>query len=322
MDTIVAFLKKVKPFDLLTEQVVMEVATQIEKVEYPRDTLIFRQESSKIRGIEIIVEGGYESFFYDTNQQKRLIESHGPGFCYGGVSVLMNRRKSLRTVMTNQKTTVWFLHRKYFRALCQQYPEFFQHFTTEFGRRMLNDEFAHFVKHPSSYEVSYTASEQMYSRRLEQVERRALTTCKANTAVYEAARIMAREKISCLFVSNDDDKIIGYITDITLRNNVLARLGDMHDAVENIMDNPIVTIDSQAYVYEAILLMFRTRTRYLLIEKNGRITGFISRSKLLSEQAQSPFVFIQSVRLSNTVNDLKNKWKKCRKLLPNCWQEA
>jgi len=47
----------------------------------------------------------------------------------------------------------------------------------------------------------------------------------------------------------------------------------------------------------------------LLIEKDGRYDGFISRTKLLSEQAQSPLVFIQSVKLALSVDELKRKWE-------------
>ncbi len=80
--------------------------------------------------------------------------------------------------------------------------------------------------------------------------------------------------------------------------------------VISIIDKPVVSISTQAYVYEAILMMFRTKTRYLLIEENGKYIGFQSRNKLLSEQAQSPLVFIQSVKSSTTVGELKKKWQK------------
>ena len=76
------------------------------------------------------------------------------------------------------------------------------------------------------------------------------------------------------------------------------------------MDKNIVAIAKDAYVYEAILMMFRTKTRYLLVENQGNYLGFLSRSRLLSEQAQSPLVFIQSVKLAVSINDLKSKWLK------------
>ncbi len=55
--------------------------------------------------------------------------------------------------------------------------------------------------------------------------------------------------------------------------------------------------------------MFRTKTRYLLIEKDGEYLGFISRNKLLSEQGQSPLLFILSVKQAFSTEELKRKWE-------------
>jgi len=305
----VAFLKRSEPFDLLPDDVLLEIAEKLQEIRYSRDTVIYQQEISKMRGVDIIAEGEYESFFYDSAQTKRQVEIHGPGYCYGGISVLLNRKQSIRTVIAKKGTTVYFLNRKEFRTLCKSYEDFFQYFTSEFGRHMLNDEFAHFFKRPATFEESYIASEQLYSRKIGSIEHRAIIACNADAPIFEAARKMAANKTSCIFVNDSDGKIVGYVTDITLRDNVVAKAGNANDPVKNIMDNPIVSIDSEAYVYEAILMMFRTKTRYLLIKKEDEYVGFISRSKLLSDQAQSPMVFIQSVKLALSVAELKRKWE-------------
>ncbi|PRY11272.1 CBS domain-containing protein [Pontibacter ummariensis] len=310
MNEQLAFLKTVKPFDVLPDDVLLGVVDLLQEVKYTKDTALYHQEVTKMRGVDLIVKGEYEAFFYDSEQNKRVVELHHAGYCYGGVSVLLNRKRSLRSVIAKKGTVVYFLHRKDFKALCQAYEEFFQFFTNEFGKRMLNDEYAHFVKKPTAFEANYIASDQLYSRKIESLEYRDLVTCSAGTPIFEAARLMAEQRISCLFVRDDKGEILGYITDITLRDNVVAKQVDPQGAVSRIMDNPIMSISTQAFVYEAILLMFRTKTRYLLIEDKGQYLGFISRNKLLSEQAQSPFVFIQSVKLAQSVDELKRKWEK------------
>src|SRR5690606_33218777 len=63
-------------------------------------------------------------------------------------------------------------------------------------------------------------------------------------------------------------------------------------------------------IFEAILMMFRTKSKYLLVEKEGEYIGFLSRNRLLSEQAQSPLMFIQSVKLAVSSQELKQKWEK------------
>jgi len=305
----VKYLQQITPFNLLPLDVLEGVAEQLEEITYSKDKVIYQQEISKLKGVDIIVKGEYESFFYDSVQNKRLVEHHQPGFCYGGVSVLLNRRLSLRTVIAKKGTLVYFLHRKDFRALCKAYEDFFLYFTAEFGKRMQNEEFAHFFKQPAAYDQSYMAADQLYSRKIESVEYRSIVQCNGTTPIYEVARQMAAHKVSCLFVTDEQNHIIGYVTDITLRDKVIAGQKNASDEVSTVIDNPIVGIDIEAYVYEAILMMFSTKTRYLLIKKDGEYVGFLSRNKLLSEQAQSPLVFIQSVKSAVSDEELKRKWE-------------
>ena len=304
MNNKLEFLKTVTPFNTLPEDVLVGVAKELKEVSYKNDTTIYQQDVTMMKGVDIIVEGSYESFFYDSTGNKRLVETHEPGFCYGGVSVLLNRRRSLRTVIAKKGTTVYFLHRKEFRVLCKAYEDFFLHFTAEFGKRMQNEEFVHFFKQPASFTESYIAAEQMYSRRIDSVEYRAVVSCSQQTPIFKAAQLMAAQKTSCLFILNDAQKIIGYVTDITLRDKVIAQQHNTTEAVQTVMATPIISISADAFVYEALLKMFQTKIRYILIEKEGQHVGFISRNKLLSEQAQSPLVFIQSVKLAVSTEEL------------------
>ncbi|QCR21769.1 DUF294 nucleotidyltransferase-like domain-containing protein [Pontibacter sp. SGAir0037] len=310
MNDRLAFLKTVKPFDVLPDEVLEGVVDLLEEVKYTKETVIYLQDVSKMRGVDIIAEGEYELFFYDSNQNKRLISHRHRGSSYGGTSVLLHKKRSIRTVIAKKGTVVYFLHRRHFKALCQAYEAFFHHFTAVYGKRMLDDEYAHFVKPSTTREENYIASDQLYSRRIETVDPKEIVACYLSTPIYEAARQMAYHKISCLFIKDEQEQIKGYVTDITLRDRVIASRLDAGRPVADVMDNNIVSIDSQSFIYEAILLMFRTKTRYLLVSHHGEYSGFLSRNRLLSEQAQSPFVFIQSVKLAQSVDELKSKWEK------------
>ncbi|GAB3573407.1 DUF294 nucleotidyltransferase-like domain-containing protein [Hymenobacter daeguensis] len=306
------FLRTVTPFNLLPEDVLAEVAEGLEEVRHPREAIIYYQDATKLRGLDILVEGEYETFFYDSQQNRRVVEHSRRGDCYGGVSLLLNRKKSLRTVLARKNTRVYFLHRREFLALCQGYEAFFHFFTMRYGQRMLNEEYAHFVRPATSSNQSYLASDQLFSRRIETLELRPAVLCAAYTPISEVARRMAEARTSCYFITNADvdGHIIGYVTDITLRDKVVAVQADASQPVETIMDAPVVSISSRAFVYEAILLMFRTKTRYLLVETDGEYVGFISRNKLLTDdQAESPFIFIQSVKQAQAVPELKRRWE-------------
>ena len=141
-----AFLRTVPPFDRLPADVLAEVAEGLTEVRHPREATIYFQDETRLRGLDIIIEGEYETFFYDSQQHRRVVEFTRHGECYGGISLLLNKKKSLRTVVAKKATRVYFLHRREFLALCQGYESFFHFFTARYGRRMLDEEYAHFVR--------------------------------------------------------------------------------------------------------------------------------------------------------------------------------
>ena len=309
MDNRIDFLKAVVPFNLLPQQVIEAAAALLIEVSYQNEGIIYRQEVSKLKGIDIIKKGEYETFFYDSSNKKRLVETFHAGDCYGGISELLNQKKSLRTVIVKKGTIVYTLPRKAFHALCKEHEAFYQHFTDGFGQRMLNEEFAHFYKNPTNFEKSFITSEQLNSRTIESIEYREIVWCWVDTPVYQAAIVMKQQKISCLFVKDKQGIIVGFVTDITIRDNVVAKQASFESPASSIMDNPIASINVHAFVYEAILSMFRANSRYMLVEKSGEYIGFISRNKLLSEQGQSPLIFIQSVKQALSIDELKRKWE-------------
>jgi CBS domain-containing protein len=304
------FLRTVEPFNLLPPEVLEEVAALLQEVTHPREAVIYHQGETKLRGVDLIIEGAYDTFFFD-GQQRRLPEVYGPGECYGGVSVLLNKKRSLRTVQARAGTRVYFLHRNDFRSLCLGYEAFFHYFTSRYGQLMLNEEYAQLVHPGPQAAQNFIAADELYSRRLASVELRPVLACPGSTPTHEVARLMARNRTSCYFVLDEAEKeVVGYVTDITLRDKVVAGLGDARQPISTFLDAPTRSVSSEAFVYEALLLMFRTKTRYLLVEKQGEYIGFISRSKLLSEQAQSPFLFIQGVRQAQSLRELRRNWQK------------
>ncbi len=305
---LIEILKNTKPFDLLPESLLRGISESLIQTSYTRDTLAYRQEVTEVKGVDIIVNGEYETFFFDSSENKRSIEIHHPLYCFGGISILLNRTKALKSVIAKKGTIVYNLPRKEFLELCHAYDDFFQYYTTDFGKKMLDEEFSHFVKTPASFEESYIAAEQLYSRKIDGIAYKDIVSCAADTPIYKAAKHMADNRVSCLFIQNENQNIIGYATDMTLRDNVIAKRIDVHVPIAEVMDNPIVSISHQAYLYEAVLMMFSTKTRYLLVEKDGRYVGFLSRNRILSEQGQSPLVFIQSVKLAETIEELRQKW--------------
>lgn len=63
MDNRVEFLRTVAPFNLLPSEVQEVTAGSLIETRFKKDGILYRQEQSKMKGIDIIVEGEYETFF-------------------------------------------------------------------------------------------------------------------------------------------------------------------------------------------------------------------------------------------------------------------
>jgi len=158
-------------------------------------------------------------------------------------------------------------------------------------------------------------SDHFYSKRVRDLQVRHLRIALPETPVFECAKQMAMEQVSCLFIGRSDQEILGYITDITLRDRLLARQLSPQIPVSDIMEFNMVSINPEAFLVEALLLMFRTKSRYLLVKNQRGYLGWISRTKILTEQSQGPFMFVQSVKEARQIPELKEKWTRMPEII-------
>ncbi len=302
-------LRNTVPFNLLPDKEIVRISRELEKHHFPSPKIIYHQDYTKLKSVDIISEGAYEIFFYDSDRNKRVVETLAAGEVYGGISVLFNRKRSVRTVRAEAGTTVYTLNRKIFNSLAAEHPEFAQWFSAEFGRNMLNEEYAGFMRIKSNEVANYIGSDHYFSKSLRSIPAKKLHTCSPDTSIREAAALMTRERSSYIFVAVGGE-LKGYLTDITLREKVLAAGIDPESAVSTVMENPVIELQDDVLIYEAILLMFQSRSRYLVVRHEDEYSGVVSRNKLLTDHATSPFVFMQSVKLAVSLEELRRKWSR------------
>jgi len=139
-----------------------------------------------------------------------------------------------------------------------------------------------------------TNIDDFYTKKIKRIPLRDIRRCPENMPIFEVARVMAHDKISCVFIVNGHSELIGFVSDITLRDEVIAKQRPLDGPIRDVMDPSIISASSDAYVYEALLMMFQTKTRYLLVQQMGKFVGMVSRNKILNQPSHSPFIFVQS----------------------------
>jgi len=108
-----------------------------------------------------------------------------------------------------------------------------------------------------------------------------VVTIRPDATVYEAIKVMAEKRIGSLVVT-ENEEIKGIFTERDLISRVLAKdLDPKKTTVKEVMTPaPLVTIDPDAEVSEAALLMVRRRIRRLPVIEDGKLVGIITAADL------------------------------------------
>lgn len=129
--------------------------------------------------------------------------------------------------------------------------------------------------------------------------------CNIQTPIHEVAKLMTAQECKLICVK-ENDEVIGIITDTDLRSRVLAQEKSTNKMVATIMTAPIVSINQDALLYEAILRFKQRNISHLLIENNyGEIVGNISSRQCHEMQQNSLTHLINQINECSTVESIK-----------------
>ncbi len=126
------------------------------------------------------------------------------------------------------------------------------------------------------------------------IEHKGVSSVEEDTSVCDAAEKMASEKRKCLLVTRDSLPV-GIITEGSVLRKVIAkRLNPEKVRVSEIMSSPLITIDEDASLYEAMKLMLEKDIKQLYVTKDGKVVGLVTQQDLIKSIMNS-FLSILSV---------------------------
>jgi len=96
------------------------------------------------------------------------------------------------------------------------------------------------------------------------------------------AKLMEKDSLGCVIVTNEEGKPLGIITERDLVKRVLSKnLQPSTVKAKDIMSSPLATIDPEATVSEAARIMSRMDVRRLGVIYKGDLVGLVSSKDVL-----------------------------------------
>ncbi len=120
---------------------------------------------------------------------------------------------------------------------------------------------------------------------------------KPDTPTIEALELMAQKNIGALLVLDQDDKIVGIISERDFVRHI-AQVGQciVDEPVGNFMTTEVIGVQPETTIDECMLLMTRQHIRHLpIVTKEGKLVGLISIGDVVKQVISDQSILIASL---------------------------
>ncbi|HHF3120966.1 TPA: DUF294 nucleotidyltransferase-like domain-containing protein [Vibrio diabolicus] len=289
------FISQYPPFDDLPEEQLKKIALNAEVAYFRQGTEIL-SFGDTIRDLYMVRSGAVEIY----RRKGELYNRIDAGGLFGQMGLLMNNRVRM-PAKAIEDTLVYCIPEDIFNELCDEFENFADYMELEDSARL------------RSAISSRSESNDFTTAKARKILARDPVTLEATASIQEAAILMAEENVTSLLIvrpaeeltEEDDEQLLGILTDRDLCIRVLAQGIDTNIPVSEVMSYDVVSLDYNAYVFEAMLTMLRYNVHHLPILKDKKPIGIIGMTDIVRYESQNSLLLVSSIFQQTSVEDLK-----------------
>jgi len=286
------FISQYAPFDQLPEAALLKVVENVE-ISYYRANSSIINFKDEIHELYMIRTGIVEVFRRNGHLYNRLDQ----GELFGQMGLLTNNKVRFPAKAVKD-TLVYCINETIFYELCEQFDSFADFVEAEDSTRLKQA-----VENKSDDANDLTTS------KVKTLLTREPLLVSSETSIQHVAQMMAEENMSAALITAPDfeqqyQHEFGLITEHDLCSKVVATGLSVTDPVAKVMSTDLISLDHNAYVFEAMLLMLRYNVHHLPIIKNKKPIGLIDVSDIIRYESQNSLLFVSSIFQQQTPEDL------------------
>ncbi len=286
------FLSEIEPFNQLDKGEIQSIAQSLIVEYYKKGEILFKEGSTPLEFLYILRKG---SLLLEKDEE--VIEYLHEGECFGYI-YLMTSEPPSSTAKALEDSVVFLLNKKIFNKLISNNEAFREYFSRKLAKRIQlaeKKEFKHGIE-------KYT------NISLVSINPRPLLVLDGEKTVEDAIKEMVAMDSTYLLVSMQ--KGFGIITERDVLKKVLAKgLSPSEVKLESIASFPLISIESNSTLYDAMYLMSKYAIRKLLLVKDGKPIGVIEDRDLIAYESKNAVLLIKEIDKAKSVEDLKYLYK-------------
>jgi len=297
------FISQYQPFDQLPEEALVEVVKSIEISYYRADSMII-EYGHKIHDLYFIRSGVVEIYRRKGELYNRLDQ----GELFGQMGLLANNKVRLPAKAVKD-TLVYCIPESIFHDFCERY-EAFSDFSEVEGT----------IRLKQAVEDNNDDANSLTTSKVKTLLSRDLVMLKSTTSIQDVAKVMAEEHVSAALINDpaitdeEGNNFVGIITQHDLCAKVIAMGMSVDNPVSDVMSTELMSLDHNAYISEAMLMMLRYNVHHLPILKNKQPIGLIEVADIIRYESQNSLLLSGSIFQQQNIEDLvllSNQLKDC-----------
>ncbi len=300
LDDVVAFLKKVPPFQFLSDIDLQAVARNLSMEFYPKDMVIMRQDGPPSDALRVIKKGGVKIVLVSDDGGEAVIDYRGEGDTFGFLSMVGKDRVRTNVVAVDD-TICYLLGQEMVIKLLDSNLPFTEFFLQSHITRYIDKTY----REMQDKSMFYGGSDRLlFTTQIGDMAVKKVVSTQEETTIREAAQIMSEQSISSIVIRNGNGLPTGMVTDRDLREKVVARGRSVAEPVKSIMSTSLIRVDARDYCFEAVLKMIKYNIHHVLVIKDGQLTGVITNHDMMMLQGTSPLSLTKDIESQQTVEGL------------------
>jgi CBS domain-containing protein len=300
LEDVVAFLKKVPPFQFLDDANLQAVARNLSLEFYPKDTIILKQDGLPSDALRIIKKGGVKVSMVSPEGGEVVIDYRGEGDTFGFLS-LVGKDRIRSNITAVDDTLCYLLGKEMLLKLLDSQLSFTEYFLKSHITKYIDRTY----REMQDKSMFYGGSDRLlFTTRVGDMGIKDVVSTQEDTTIREAAQIMSENRISSIVIMDRNNLPAGMVTDRDLREKVVARGRDVQEPVKNIMSVSLIRVDARDYCFEAVLKMIKYNIHHILVIRDGHLKGVITNHDMMMLQGTSPLSLTKDIESQQTIEGL------------------
>lgn len=288
LDQIRDFLAQHQPYQDLPPEVLDEVPARLQVAYFRRGAVVI-ELGARNEHAHILRSGAVD--ILDSLGELADRDAAGDTF---GLSSVLTAGPSLYRIVAHEDSLCYLLPAADFRELMSRSEAFAQYF--------MRQQVGRFRDAVAPLRLSDPGSA-MLRTQLKEILRREPVTAARHTPVDEAARLMAREHVSALLIT-DGPQLVGIFTDRDVRARVVAEGLDPSVPVGEVMTPDPVTIPADRLAMEALAELSHHQVNHVPVMQEGRVIGVVTAADLMRLARDNPTLLLSEVAQQSDVSAL------------------